>query len=607
MKKSNLFVMLLSAVAVSALASCGGNQPQTTTSEASSAAATTSAPATTSSPATTSTPATTSVPEVSSQPAQTSSAVIDSSEAESIEESIPEITFQDEASSEAIVSSEEQSIPEETSSPVESSEEQETGDILLNKEGGDHINLTFYNASKTKTITKGSFGQEIYVYAKATESRYEVRAVDYFYYYGDLSSKYEGKLSFDDNGFASFTVPAESRKVSPSGITFKVTETDKEKYKDNDFVGNYIAVDFGSGNGAAQFKTLADKVTSIDASGAITYGNKVTYINEIRSDGFYTENYSTIPNGDGFMLFNDYSNISSPFNYNYDILAVMKKSNTDSNADYSVKGERMILGNTTYIVVSFFYKGDLFKNALINVTAKQAIFDVTINYVYGESLLDDKVFYEVKKADEILLRVTYSSGGGVSSRQLAADYHGIYQGDNNKQLTIVNDVFAIYDGGEYSLKRTDNSVVLTNGSRMVTLTIDAANKTFVFVSDEDDARTIPNFRGLTFNGVFTDGFGDENSGSGVVFDAYENDDTITGTIWYGPIGQNWAHPFGFTATYDLATNTLAMTITTQKYNEGVIGNKLSAVCEDGKMTFVGNISSYYTCNNAVFTNNNFVL
>ena len=587
--------MLLSAMAVSALASCGGSTPATTTEQTTQA--TTSAESAASSKTESSSAA--SAESVHSEEKSEVTAEVSKKQSEEIVES--------ETPSEPATTSEEEIESSEEVSSVEelSSEEVEQG-LPLNKSGGDHVTLTFFDASKTRELTSGAFGQSIYVRAVAESSRYEIRSVSYFYYYGSLSTKYEGNLSFDDDGFAPFTVPVESRGVSESGITFVVKELDKEKYVGQDFVGNYISVDFGSGNGPAQYKQLTGKTTSIDASGTLTFGNKVAYISEIRDDGLYTENYSTLPNDEGFLLFNDYSSISSPFNYNYDILALKKENDTDADSEYSVKGERFVLDQSTYIVVSFFHNGAPYKNALIDVTKKKATFGVDVNYVYGESLVDDKVFYEVSKGGDTLLRVTFTSGGGVSCRAEATATHGEYEGNNSKMLIVINDVFAIYDGGEYAIKITDNTAVLTNGTKMITLTLNVESKTFDFVKEEEDARTAPNFRGLTFNGTFIDGWGDDNQGA-VAFDSYESDAQITGTIWYGPINQTWAHPFGFTATYDLATNSLAMTIVSEKYNEGAIGKTISAICEDGKMTFVGNLTSYYTCNNAVFTCSDFVL
>ena len=130
--------------------------------------------------------------------------------------------------------------------------------------------------------------------------------------------------------------------------------------------------------------------------------------------------------------------------------------------------------------------------------------------------------------------------------------------------------------------------------------------TFDVISVEDDVAGVPDFRGLTFSGTFVDGFGDDNVGS-VVFDNYASDDSITGVINYGPAGQSWNHPFYFEASFDTATNVLTMTIVRETMREGAVGKIVHASCENGKLTFTDNITSYYAAKNCVFTCSSFVM
>ena len=339
----------------------------------------------------------------------------------------------------------------------------------------------------------------------------------------------------------------------------------------------------------------------------MTFGSKTGYVTEIKEEGLYTENYATLPFGEGMILFNDNSasRLDSPFNHSYDILAVKKENDTDDIESYSVRGERLVLSGNTYYIVSFLKDEIVYKNAFIDATGKTAYFDATFEMIYGDDFMDDKALYTVTCGD-FSLTISYMGAGGVGSRTLAESWFGLYS-NGEADLIIINANTAFFNNSIYNVSLNENTLVLTNGVRKLTFTLDLENKAYTFVSDEEDIKTAPNFRGLTFTGVFHDGWDDENT-SAVVFDDYESDDAITGTIWYGPANSSWAHPFTFTATYDLTSNTLAMEITGEIYREGIAGKTtVHAICEDGKMTFTDNLSSYYTCDNDVFVCEGFVL
>ena len=482
-------------------------------------------------------------------------------------------------------------------------------DIAFTANNSDHITLSFYASDKVTEIFGGMFDQQIYVKATSSEERYSVRSLTYTYFTGSTGSRNSGELSVDEDGFASFKVPYEGKGVTESGIAFAVTELDAEAYSESSFVGTYIGVEFGSGDTPRKLSELSKYELTISASGEIVNNTRRDYITDLRGDDeMYTANYSSLYYGNDMLLANTSSSdhLGTPYVKSYDSLFVKKASADDSIEDYSIRSVRYLIEGKSYFVAAFYHNDAFYKGGYVDVAAKTAYFDVAFDFINGESLFDEKAFYSIIKGEEQVAGFTYVGQGGVDQMQVALNWYGRYSGENSSTLVVLNSKDALYNGSPYVIKPSENNYVLSNGTLRITVSLDLTARSFAVLNTEADTGGVPDFRGLTFTGTFVDGWGDDNAGS-VVFDSYDSDDSISGVVNYGPAGMSWNHPFTFTATFDLATKVLSMTVTKETYNEGVVGKTVRANCETGKITFVDNFSSYYAAKNCVFTCASFVV
>ena len=262
------------------------------------------------------------------------------------------------------------------------------------------------------------------------------------------------------------------------------------------------------------------------------------------------------------------------------------KENSEAE-DYSLHSELIVL-DKEYLVITVYFKGDLYASCVIDYTSKEAYFNTKLTMYTGTKITDAKAMYDMSYNGSKVLSVSYQNAGGISERIALADNCGVFSGDNG-DLIVPNESSAVYEGSSYVLVISDNTFTLSNADYVVTLTADFTNKTYVFVSKEANTSSIPSFKGLTFKGSIYSDWDEAYVPVWVQFDEYDGDN-ISGIIRHE--ADTFAeHKFWFTATYDVGTNTITFTITAELYKEGAVGHTCEATCAEGKMTFTSNFSS----------------
>ena len=474
------------------------------------------------------------------------------------------------------------------------------GDIALHAVDSDHLSVRFYRQDKVTEIASGFFNESIFIFIDGLSDRYSVRSLTATYYYGDLGSRDQKTLTVGEDGYCAYTVPYEGRGVTAAGVTFAVEELDAQEYADSGLVGTYAVINLGSPNYAFQFKQLQANPLTIDGAGHMLHGSCEAYISYLDEDNkeLHTTAYSYMPYGEGFLLCNwGTQKLETPYLHSYDLLC-FKMDKDELLEDYTVTGERTVIDGKDYVVASFYHQDKLKGSAYVAWSERTAYFNVDFAMNLGEKITDDEAFYDINKGGETIASMSYHGIGGVAARRFASSPCGVYH-SGERTFVLPNTSKGVLDGVAYIADVLGNEVTLTSAERRIVISLDPETMAFVITSDEEIAASVPSFRGLTFKGKNRDCWGDEVETS-IVFDNYEGDDAISGVL-NADGTYSWSHPFGFTAAYDVGTNILTLTLTSEKYREGVVGHTIRALVAEGKMTLLDDANSIYTFKNVVLT------
>lgn len=477
----------------------------------------------------------------------------------------------------------------------------EEGHVKLVIKNSEHISGKFYKEDLITQITTANEYETVYLKTTISDDEYSVKSITLSYKTSETSSTSTRDVNFDEEKQAyKFEVPYTYEGAT---ITVTITEVSNSLAKDTGLTGEYFTFILSSAS-RQTFNIDETKILKIEDSGKITYNGKTVYASTIGENSIYTDNYNTLYYGDGMFLSD--SDLKGPFT-SYDVLGFKKFDKNDKVEDYQIKGERFVVDSKAYFVIEILYKNNAYATAFIENSSKKANFGVDFEYLYGNHFNDDKVIYNIKKGNQNLGSITWVNDGTYTDRAILESPFGVYLNDEHT-LIIPNESVAIFDNENYAITFSENNVTLTNSSRKISISLDTTNMTFEITKDEEilDAKA-PNFRNLAFNGVYIDE-DDWETQIIIEFDNYESDSKITGTIYHG--GKvSWGHPFGFEGTYNLDDNTLTVKIISEIYKEGFVAAEktIRLKAQDGKLTGLDDLSSWYRMKNIVFTCSDFKL
>lgn len=462
-----------------------------------------------------------------------------------------------------------------------------TGDYVFNVTESDHISLEFYDETKKQKLNGSNQGDIVYIKPISSSEDYDVHKIVITYYTSDIGSKNTIEAT-KDGDYYRFTTPYAYNKT----LNIVVTEVNNNLLKGYALVGTYLVINKATYTSNHVYNSFESNTLSIATSGAITYGK---FFNQLvsataktgRGTAHDNDHYSDFIYDDNFFFARANSDyLTAPFSSSFDIVGVKMKDKTETS-DYELHSELIVL-DKEYFVITVYFQNSLYASCVIDYTSKEAYFNTKLNMYTGTKITDAKAMYDMTYNDNKVVSVSYQNEGGISERIALGDKCGVFSGEQG-DLIVPNEASAIYESSNYVLTISENTFTLSNADYIVTLTADFVNKTYVFVSKEDNTSSIPSFKGLTFKGTVYSSWEEDDVAVWVQFDEYDGDN-ISGVIRHGP-NQFPEHKFWFTATYDIGTNVITLTITEELYKEGAVGHTCQATCAEGKMTFTSNFST----------------
>ena len=374
-----------------------------------------------------------------------------------------------------------------------------TGDYRFEVNKTVHItDVKLLGSDKTTPVNGANQGNKVYLQITTAEG-YSVRKVTIKYTTDDMGH-YSTVSATEEDGYYVFTVPYGKSDV----MTIIVEEADDNALKGCDGVGTYIGVVFGPGSSNGRYTEFAKTTnTTIGLSGDCLFGTYQTVITSYDENELVTDMYAGehLPCNNNLLLWcADSTYVKAPYgSYNY--LCVKKQADTDLDSQYTVYGERIIWNDHKVDVVEFYRDGVSYARALLDETAKQTYFGVTFNFLSGSNISDAKVCYEVLSSKGTkLLTIGSEDTGGYSKRSLLGDHYGTYA-SNDLSLSIFSASKATYKNEEfmYEVDATDaNKLTLKTSTKTVVVTVDDTARTFVVVSEEENALDLPAFAGKKY-------------------------------------------------------------------------------------------------------------
>ena len=479
-----------------------------------------------------------------------------------------------------------------------------TGDYRFDIKEASHISLKAYSDEEcTHEINGGNQGDKVYLKATSSAEKYFCRDVIISRQTSDTGTIDKSSATKVSDNLFSFTVPY---VAYGDKVTIEPVEGNSKMLEGNKAVGSYFTIWLTQATHAINsFETNKNLVISEDGS-IVRYNDNGTaresgQVKTFTDSTFYTEDYYTVPYGDKYFLFGNVNTgkIGEPFK-TYDVFCIKKENASDPDSDYTVEGERFDLGSTYCTVIRAYHKGNLYANFFLDYTNNKVYEDVDIEVLFGNKINDAETMYIVSLKGEILLSVTYQNDGGYANRiPLVSPYGKYTNGDD--VLAIVNNGVAVYKGTRFVAYLSGTTVTLTNSNKKIVIEINTINNTFSVTSDEDIISSIPNMKGLVFTGQYDDD-GTPTSLT-MTFNEYTGSDDIEVTMQEGSYyAQYWAI---FSVTYDLDTNIITMTLTSQKYNWVSIGKTIRAQMSEGQMKIIDQFYTVLDTRNVVLTCSDF--
>ena len=522
-----------------------------------------------------------------------------------------------------------------------------TGDLLIEVYGqkagsplvannSEHLTISFYNKSKTEEIDTVVTDFEYYVVVTSENKNiYLLDTLKLSYTNKGSSSSTEYTLKIEDmtetdTGWQILR-KSSSMATNEDGFIWTVTEDNLNKYIDEPFCGDYVGFstftyqynDYPDvslnklqilGSGKVTFKNRSMKIRAfdIDENNIYTLKNKDEYFTEFMyfQDGCLIAGYNGSNDTFGTPFYTSATDSLSD-----DVYAFKMMPNTNVT-DYSATVQAFTIGDITSVISVINYQNNFYKAMYTRRDksrhVKEFYTNVTIDVMYGNSFIDAKAIYAIKKGEQTITRIGFSGDGGNRNKVVLPDYGGLYL--NGTDQLVVCDGLAIYKGKMFvsSIATNNTTLTLKNASGEYVLELNQANATFTVTSSKTNTLEKGPFAGKKFRHQFLDGIvyvnprtDEDMFGYYVEFSATDAKLSCLADIYWDMSMSNTSqYAFGKTRNadyyYDSATGKITAMILGDN-NEYVI---MEFRYEEGKIKFTAdNLSGY----KGIFTEKEIVL
>ena len=476
-----------------------------------------------------------------------------------------------------------------------------------------HLTMKLYaDKNKSRVVNSADYEDTVYIDVITDDEDYYAESVSIYRKTTDIGSV-TSEASYDEESkMFYFKTPYTWEK--DKNITLTVKEINGALLKNTDIPGSYFYLWITTSS--KQFLEFEkDKVINVDLGGKMervqnNTVNRSDLIVSYTGDILKTESHHDLIYGHNYIFTSDKETYGfyPPFGDNFDMLCVKKEAATDYASSYKVRGEKITINSTLYVIVNILHNDKEYFSMVIDYTNQKIYEDVSFKFFYGEEITDDKVIYEVYDKDNVLLfGVSYEKDGGVANRIPLISPYGVYEGDLG-EFILANDIVGVIGGTSYVAVIDGDTVTLKNATRKIVLSLDTDKYIYTVTSDEEITSKIPDMKGKTFTCAKYWGGWDESyiTNTSFVFNNYSSDDDIQVTY----TGYGSYHVTFDVIDYDLDTNIITMKIIIDSQPYKWITNEeftLTAQMADGKMTLLKDLNNVCTFKDAVFECSDFHL
>lgn len=407
------------------------------------------------------------------------------------------------------------------------------GEYSLQINNTEHLTASVYwGKDGIYPATTINEGVDAVIRISSTEpERYVARQVEYKYFYTtETTSGATGEASFvsDETGdYYTFKVPTCPAKL----IIINIFESDESLLKDLKLAGTYLT--FSTHVGSNQITSFDSRYVNVTNSGEISICNKngevsrSDIINSYDADKLNTVSYHSYNYGKDCILISTDGDIGIASSFgSYNTFCIKKANVTDNDEDYSLKAEQFKIDQKSYLVYEVIFKGNIYQLGFFEMTNKIAYFNSSFTYLYGSSILDNKVLYEIVKNNGLVKVVGFNGNGGYANRCFMEDYYGQYT-DSYAVLYILGTLNAIYKDENMNYTMDNNVITLTSSSKEVVLSLNV-NHTFTLISEKDISVKLPEFAGKKFRNNYA--FEDDLVFLGFYIEFSDTDQTLSCVI-----------------------------------------------------------------------------
>jgi len=486
-----------------------------------------------------------------------------------------------------------------------------TGAFALVLEKTAHLNAKFYDTTKKVEINSADSNDKVYLLPVPEDDNYGCNKITVTYIVDDMGKRSEAN-TYKEEGtdYFYFYCPTPHH----GDVTVTLIEQNLSAFKNTGLVGKYYVLrSFSSTIGDKGFNSIyGNDPLTFDGAGNIVWGNyTATGTNYEGDEVTLLDFYSSIIASNGMLLFTPYSvtttsgyvttihDAFSSTNADY-CLAFKTKEETDTMDMYSFDNLITSVNEKRYLITNIFRNGELYKTYAINHTDKCYYSLANIEYYYGTKISADDSIFALYNDKTLIETFSYENEGGAANRISLTGICGCYK-NNEEVLVIPNAKTAVYENVKYIVESiNENTVVFYDASWKITVTLNTKNKTFTLVSKVENVIEEVNFAGHTFSGSGKNSW--DSYTCSVVFDNYESE--ISGKLNFK---SGATYIFGFTGVYDSSTFELVLTITSQNYSMGFIGNTCKLKLENDTLVTKTNFTSNGTFDwvNTVLTSTTF--
>ena len=475
------------------------------------------------------------------------------------------------------------------------------GDYVIETTESTHISLVYtydVNGQETKACSQGD---KIIVTPVATDPDYEVKTIKGYTYTTNDSIQHKSYFDINEVGDGTFYFITPFSHEEIKTIWIEVTEVNGSLFKDSDLVGTYAVVrTYGLSESSTYIDKFEDQATiTFASSGEVNYKDEVAYAskaeNGVINATFSTSNIEMYYGKNLIVLGQSGSgqNMITPLTQDSSDLAIaVKVADGMLIKDIVIDSFAFKLGDDLYAIFTFYYNNELYASLLVNTKTKSVITDISVKQYLGDKLASDKTVFEVFDKENIpFMHVGYKNDGGKGNYVFINEHKNGWHNDNHS-LVFINDNTAIYDDYICKVTGDETNIVLDAPIRHVEITLNDSEMTFV-VTDEHEV--IPKTLDIA-NKVFV---GNDKDNATISMTFGPSNSEITGRLISGSyICYFW----DFTGVFDQTSEILIITITfvgyyyshtpetITKYDDYSLGKDRRLQIEDGKLTFIDNIS-----------------